>query len=237
MERKKKEEPEIYHTPFGSAIIKPFEYKLGPYSILPDISTPDISTPDITEITSLNDTYRQYITTANPGISLTYTGSTDEIRHVYYPSTHWEPYSTTLNYEDFMKKIGKEEEAKMTVNVAKYKNKSIYFINDAFDLVPEKILTALFAIKHKLLYESAPIRVKEFQCGMTPLVKKSLIQANKRAKMYGKPLIPIVARFDEYANRLPDQIEIENQIGVNVIILDSDTHGELYLEMAAIYDS
>ena len=82
MGRKKKEEPEIYHTPFGTTIIPPYpEIDLSPYTI---------------ETTSLGDNTRRFITTTHPGTSLTYTDFTGETRHVYYPPKHWEPYSTTL---------------------------------------------------------------------------------------------------------------------------------------------
>lgn len=95
MGRKKKEEPEIYHTPFGSTTVRPPEYDLSPYSI----------EPETIEVTSLGDPYRSYIQSPfTTGTSLTYTGSTGETRHVYYPPKHWEPFSTTLDYEDFMKK-------------------------------------------------------------------------------------------------------------------------------------
>ena len=36
MKKKKKEEPEIYHTPFGSTTVKPPEYDLSHYSIEPE---------------------------------------------------------------------------------------------------------------------------------------------------------------------------------------------------------
>ena len=35
MKKKKKEEPEIYHTPFGSTTVRPPEYELGSYTIEP----------------------------------------------------------------------------------------------------------------------------------------------------------------------------------------------------------
>ena len=219
MGRKKKEEPEIYHTPFGTTIIPPYpEIDLSPYTI---------------ETTSLGDNTRRFITTTHPGTSLTYTDFTGETRHVYYPPKHWEPYSITLDYEDFMKQIGKEEEAKVKVNVENFKGKYVCCVKDTPDLLPERILVTLSAVKGRLMMEVAPIHIKEFQCSMTPAVRKNIIQASKRARMYGKKM-PIIARFDEYGRPLPEQIEINDSPGVNLRILDPADYGELYLELVAI---
>lgn len=215
MPRKKKEEPEIYHTPFGSTTIPPYpEIDLSPYTI---------------ETTSLTDDTRRFITTTHPGTSVTY----GDARTVYYPPKHWEPYSTTLDYEDFMKKIGKEEEAKVKLEVQNFRDKHIVYCKDNIDLSPEKILLTLSATKGRLMLEVAPIHIKEFQCSMTPAVRKNIIQASKRARMYGKKM-PIIARFDEFGNQLPEQIEINDAPGVNVKILDPMNYGELYFEMVAI---
>lgn len=217
--KKKKEEPEIYHTPFGSTTIPPYpEIDLSPYTI---------------ETTSLGDNTRRFITTTHPGTSWTYTDSTGETQHVYYPSKHWEPYSTTLDYEDLMRKIEKEEEAKVKVNVENFKGKYVCCIKDTPDLLPERILVTLSAVKGRLMMEVAPIHIKEFQCSMTPAVRKNIIQASKRARMYGKKM-PIIARFDEYGRPLPEQIEINDSPGVNLRILDPADYGELYLELVAI---
>lgn len=219
MGRKKKEEPEIYHTPFGTTIIPPYpEIDLSPYTI---------------ETTSLGDNTRRFITTTHPGTSVTYTGSTGDAKTVYYPPKHWEPYSTTLDYEDFMKQIGKEEEAKVKVNVEHFKGKYVCCIKDTPDLLPERILVTLSAVKGGLMMEVAPIHVKEFQCSMTPAVRKNIIQASKRNRMYGKKM-PIIARFDEYGRPLPEQIEINDSPGVNLRILEPAYDGELYFELVAI---
>lgn len=223
MRRKKKEEPEIYHTPFGSTTVRPPEYDLSPYS----------TEPDTIEVTSLGDPYKTYIQSPfTTGTSLTYTGSTGETRHVYYPPKHWEPYST-LDYEDFMRKIGKEEEAKVKVNVENFKGKHVCCVRETLDLLPERILITLSAVKGRLMMEVAPIHIKEFQCSMTPAVRKNIIQASKRNRMYGKKM-PIIARFDEYGNPLPEQIELNDAPGVNIRILDPADYGELYFEMVAI---
>lgn len=223
MERRKKEEPEIYHTPFGSTLVPP-EYELSHYSM----------SPETIEVTSLGDPFRHYIQKPfTTGTSLTYTGSTGETRHVYYPPTHWEPFSSTLEYEDFMRKNRKEEEAKVKLEVQNFRDKHIVYCKDNIDLSPEKILLTLSATKGRLMLEVAPIHIKEFQCSMTPAVRKNIIQASKRARMYGKKM-PIIARFDEFGNQLPEQIEINDAPGVNIKILDPMNYGELYFEMVAI---
>ena len=222
--KKKEEEPEIYHTPFGSTTVRPPEYDLSPYSI----------EPDTIEVTSLGDPYKSYIQSLfTTDTSLTYTGSTGETRHVYYPSEHWDPYSPTLSYEDFMKKIKKEEESKVQVKVENFKGKHVCCVRETLDLLPERILITLSAVKGRLMMEVAPIRIKEFQCSMTPAVRRNIIQASKRNRMYGKKM-PIIARFDEYGRPLPEQIEINDSPGVNLRILDPADYGELYLELVAI---
>lgn len=221
--KKKEEESEIYHTPFGSTIIRPPEYNLSPYLI----------EPEWVETTLLSDTQRRYITTTGADASLTYTGSTGDARTVYYPPRHWEPYSTTIGYEDFVRQIEKEEEAKVKVNLERFKGKYVCCVKDTPDLLQDRILITLSAIKGRLMMEVAPIHIKEFQCSMTPAVRKNIIQASKKARMYGKKM-PIIARFDEYGNPLPEQIEINDSPGVNLRILDPADYGELYLEMVAI---
>ena len=187
MKKKKKEEPEIYHTPFGSTTVRPPEYELSSYTIEPETMV----------VTSIGDPFRRYIQEPfAAGASITYTGSTGEARSIYYPPKPWEQCSTTLDYEDFMKKIGKEEEAKVKVNVENSKGKYVCCVKNTPDLLPERILVTLSAIKGRLMMEVAPIHIKEFQCSMTPAVRKNIIQASKRARMYGKKM-PIIARFDE----------------------------------------
>ena len=225
MPRKKKEEPEIYHTPFGSTAIPPHLY--------PEI---DLSSYTTIETTSLGDSQRHFITTIHPGTSITYTGSTTgEARTIYYPPKHWEPYSSTIGYEDLMKQIGKEEEAKVNIVSKKSTNKNehIVFCKDSSDLSVERILITLSAAKGKLMLDIVPIHIKEIQCKMTPIVKKHIIEASKKLKMYGKKS-PIIPSFDEYGNRLPDQIEIGDSKGIIVKIVEPEEYGDTYFELKAI---
>lgn len=96
------------------------------------------------------------------------------------------------------------------------------------DLQPDKILKNLSIMKSELYMELVPARVGSVECCMTPAVKRNLITAGRRLAMYGKKP-PIIARFDEYGRRLPDQINLETLQGVTIKIVDPDLYGELYL--------
>ena len=219
MGRKKKKEPEIYHAPFGTTVIPPYpEIDLSPYTI---------------ETTSLGDSGRTFIAPTYIEPTITYTGSTGDMRTVCYPARHWEPYTTTLGHEALMKQIEREEEAKVKVNVEHFKGEYICCVTEVLELLPERILMTLSAIKGRLMMEIAPIHIKEFQCSMTPTVRKNIIQASKKIKMYGKKM-PIIARFDEYGNRLPDEIDLDTAQGVSLKIVDPAEYGECYLELKAI---
>lgn len=206
------EESEIYHTPFGTTNHSPFTI-----------------TPDFIETTTLGDPFKRYTQT---GTSITYTGSTGEQKTIYYPAQKL-GLSDTFTYEELMRKLGKEEEANVKLEVENFKDKHVVYCKDNIDLSPEKILLTLSATKGRLMLEVAPIHIKEFQCSMTPAVRRNIIQASKRARMYGKKM-PIIARFDEYGRPLPEQIEINDSPGVNLKILNPSDVGELYFEMVAI---
>ena len=101
------------------------------------------------------------------------------------------------------------------------------------DFDPKRILKNLSIMKSNLMLACAPIVVKNIDCKMTPKVKENLITAYKRNKSFGKEL-PIVPRFDEFMNRLPDQININTLKGMNIEIVDPNIFGEYYLEFNAI---
>ena len=121
----------------------------------------------------------------------------------------------------------------MNINVEHFKGKYVCCIKDTPDLLPEKILITLSAIKGRLMMEVGSTHIKEFQCSMTPAVRKNITQASKRVRMYGKKM-PIIVRFDEYGRPLPEQIEIDNPPGVNIRIFEPAYDGELYFELVAI---
>ncbi len=227
MPRKKKEEPEIYHAPFGSTIIPPYpEIDLSPYTI---------------ETTTLGDSQRRFITTTHPGTSITYTGSYGDSKTIYYPAVSYPSIASfgetsmsgPISYEDLMRKMGREEETKVELSAEDFKNEYVVCCKNTPDLLSDHILTTLSAAKGKLMFGVAPIHIKEITCKMTPEVRQNIVNASKRLKMYGKKS-PIVPSFDEYGNRLPDQIEIGDNRGIIVQIVDPEEYGMLYFELTAI---
>lgn len=113
-------------------------------------------------------------------------------------------------------------------------NERIVMCNNINDLTVDRVLKTLSIAKSKLMIECTPIHVKKIECSMTPLVRKNIISASKKLKMYGKK-IPIVARFDEYGNKLPDEIEIDGiNNGIILNFVDSNEYGEFYLELKGI---
>ena len=57
--------------------------------------------------------------------------------------------------------------------------------------------------------------------------------ASKKLKMYGKKR-PIIARFDEYGNRLPDEIDLGTSQGITLKIVDPEKYGIFYFELKGI---
>ena len=104
---------------------------------------------------------------------------------------------------------------------------------DECELALDHVLTTLSAVKGKLMADIAPIHIQTIICKMTPSVRKNIVTASKKLEMYGKKM-PIIARFDEFANRLPDEIEIGTSSGITLQIVDPQDYGEFYLELNAI---
>lgn len=201
--------------------------------------------PESIEITSLGDPYKHHIV-GRPPYTITTTGSTGDTVIYSPPTTGWHagPYTTSITAEDWskvfsweemMKKLGKEEEGKVNVISKKSADKYEHIVccEDMIDLSVERVLTTLSAVKGRLMFEIAPIHIKEIQCKMTPMVKSHIIESSKKLKMYGKKT-PIIPSFDEYGNRLPDQIEIGDSHGITVQIVDPKTYGDVYFELKAI---
>lgn len=122
----------------------------------------------------------------------------------------------------------------MTININKEKGELTISCATKSDLLPNTILNTLFSMKNKLEYELPKDGIqRKHQCLMTPAVKKSLIQANKRAKRYGKDA-PVIARFDEYGRVLPDSIQIDHIEGITVVIVDPKKVGEFYFALHTV---
>ena len=204
------------------------------------------------DITRLEDDMRRTIYT-RPPYTITTTGTSDSDHFIVEPryfgtrniltggidtttiSGDFQSLSSVMDWEEYAKTVGKKEEAgvKMISRKSIDRQEHIVLCNEVLDLLPEKVLTTLSAIKGRLMFEIAPIHIKEIQCKMTPHVKNNIIEASKRLKMYGKKS-PIIPSFDEYGNRLPDQIEIGDSKGIIIKIVDSKEYGDLYFELKAI---
>ena len=193
------------------------------------------------DITTLNDRFTRTIYQPNTEIRIddrviqSSTGWHDS----YYKS--WD--ATTLSpdvldiydWENITDRIRKE-----VVGNVRVKNKDsdeygehICFCDDKEDLTTDRILKTLSAVKGKLMLDVAPIHIRKIECSMTPAVRRNIIQAGKKLKMYGKKQ-PILARFDEYGNRLPDEIELDSTEGILLKIVNPEDYGSYYLEMKAI---
>lgn len=158
------------------------------------------------EVTYLDDTFSRYITP--------------------------KPYITSNRIKNIAE-IKEESNVKIDKIKTSRPDEYVLICRNKKDLELEKILTTLSAMKNQLVYETlhyVPYSVPEIQCKMTPQVKSNLITVGKKLRMYGKR-IPIIPNFDEYGNRLPDQIEILEGKGIEIIIVDPKEYKELYLEI------
>ena len=208
------------------------------YVIHPELAYPDL-TPEMIDITSLSDTGARFIEARPYTITTTGTGVYDKSYTHHYPSLTKTPEEWGISWEESMEIAGKKEEAKVHVMRKKSDDirEHIICCEDLLDLSTERILTTLSAVKGRLMFEIAPVHIKEIQCSMTPTVKKHIIEASKKLKMYGKKC-PIIPSFDEYGNRLPDQLEIGDNKGMLVKIVNPEEYGEMYFELKAIeFDS
>lgn len=137
-----------------------------------------------------------------------------------------------------VKDMGVFEEKEVHITMNSYninKNQRAYTVvcSDKKDLSQEHILKSISSIKGKLMMQCAPMRLERIECIMTPEVKKNIVQASKKLSMYGKH-IPIIARFDDYGRRLPDEIRIDTMKGMIIKIVDPETYGELHFELKGI---
>lgn len=129
-----------------------------------------------------------------------------------------------------------DKEVKHKVNVHKketpIQEERVVVCDDWKDLTVEHILTTLSVVKGRLMLELSPNRVKKLECSITPAVKQNIITASKKLKMYGKEM-PIIPHFDEWGNRLPDDIKIGDHSGITLKIVNPEDFGEFYYELKA----
>lgn len=130
-----------------------------------------------------------------------------------------------------------ESEEERSVNIVRKESynsgEHIVACYDEKDLSIENVLKTLSAIKGKLMIDIAPIRIKTIECSITPQVRQNIVTASKKLKMYGKKR-PIIARFDEYGNRLPDEIDLGTSQGITLKIVDPEKYGRFYFELRGI---
>lgn len=126
-----------------------------------------------------------------------------------------------------------EDEVNIVRKQSHRRNEHIVACYDEKDLSIENVLKTLSAIKGKLMIDVAPIHIKTIECSITPQVRQNIVTASKKLKMYGKKR-PIIARFDEYGNRLPDEIDLGTSQGITLKIVDPEKYGIFYFELKGI---
>ena len=133
-----------------------------------------------------------------------------------------------------------EKETNMNVKVLQSPATNIYRVicDDLTDLSVDHVLTTLSAMKAKMAMSTLPdltgstsyyMEINKVVCYMTPSIRRNIILASKKLERYGKPR-PIIARFDEWGNRLPDEIHINGDKGITLKIVNDSTD---YLELEA----
>lgn len=139
------------------------------------------------------------------------------------------------DYDKIRKYFESEEERSVNIVRKESYNSGEHIVAcyDEKDLSIENVLKTLSAIKGKLMIDVAPIHIKTIECSITPQVRQNIITASKKLKMYGKKR-PIIARFDEYGNRLPDEIDLGASQGITLKIVDPEKYGRFYFELKGI---
>ena len=156
--------------------------------------------------------------------------------YTHYAGTASSVTSWSKSDYDKMRKYFESEEERSVNIVRKESHNSgehIVACYDEKDLSIENVLKTLSAIKGKLMIDVAPIHIKTIECSITPQVRQNIITASKKLKMYGKKR-PIIARFDEYGNRLPDEIDLGASQGITLKIVDPEKYGRFYFELKGI---
>lgn len=122
-------------------------------------------------------------------------------------------------------------DTKMIEQNGKYK----LVCKNAQDLSTDKVLKSLHLMQAELVDKCSNIDVNNIVCYMTPTVKENIVCASKKLKMFGKKR-PIVARFDEFFNRLPDTISLDVAEGIELNIVDPQEaeYDMYYLALQAI---
>lgn len=167
-----------------------------------------------------------------------YTISTNDgwVRTIHHTAPPYVTYGDRMFYEKMLELERKEDEKIVSEHIedpiSSHKKHSVC-CHDREVLRQENILKLLSKMKGRLQIECMPVRVDHIECLMSPIVKENIIQAYRRVSMYGKKT-PFVARFDEYGNRLPDEVKIDTLQGVTLKIVDPEIYGEYFLQFTGI---
>lgn len=131
-------------------------------------------------------------------------------------------------------KIKEKEEKTVSMSVVNELSDTerIIVCKNTNDLSPEYILKTVAIMKDKLMSAIGPKKIQKIECSITPLVKTHMVTASKKLRMYGKKL-PMVAHFDEFGQRLPDDVGLRFSEGITLKIVDPNDYGEFYLELKA----
>lgn len=187
---------------------------------------PPMQSPKVEEIKTINGGHFKRFSYSNYSIENT------PIRPYYTDVNSW---SFLDNTTDIRKYFESEEYKNMEIKRKKSYHTGEYSVtcNNENDLASGNILKTLSAMKGKLMLDINPIHISKIECMMTPLVRQIIIESSKKLKRYGKKR-PIIARFDEYGNRLPDEMDLGANEGITLKIIDPEIHGPLYIELKAI---
>jgi hypothetical protein len=202
------DEPMIYHTPLGSTITSNPYY--APYT---NVILPDGPYWYGSSIAANSWTHASSTTILPPEELEALRRKEEEIR-----------------LEQLKKEVG---DVKIDEIKSSKREEHIMACQNKDDLSVENILTTLSAVKAKLMFDIVAVHVQRVECSVTPKVKDNIVLASKKLKSYGKEA-PIVACFDEYGKRLPDQIEIGDMSGITLKIVDPEEYGEYYYELKAV---
>lgn len=155
--------------------------------------------------------------------------------YTHYAGTATASSMTFRDYNE-LKKYFESEEGR-SVNIVRKESynsgEHIVACYDEKDLSIENVLKTLSAIKGKLMIDAVPIHINTIECSITPQVRQNIVTASKKLKMYGKKK-PIIARFDEYGNRLPNEIDLGTSQGITLKIVDPEKYGKFYIELKGI---
>lgn len=93
------------------------------------------------------------------------------------------------------------------------------------------MLFTLSVLKAELVIDMKSTPIRNLCCRITPMVKRNMIQANKKLCMYGKER-PVLARFDLFGDSSSTENNEFSAIdGVNIVIVDPEIFGKFYLEL------